>query len=476
VSSGAGPRALQASEHRILLACGDLVAASAGVAIAIWIWSITAGFPFTLAFLAARARWFLAAPAWMLALLPSHTVRTALSTRATAAALLRGLALLLALYLALYFFLPPRALPRLVAVYILWEGALLVLAWRLLYVWFFSRPEFLPRVAVVGRGARADIALRLLEQVRPAAGVPIGILDLPPEGGSHASPREGGSDASQEEDTRHGGAALLAQIEASGAAEIVLAIPDQPDDTLLDALLQCQERGIRIVTFAQLYEQTLQRVPVQHVDRDWLLGSFSEAIRARDASAILKRAFDLAGALAGLAALAVLAPFMAAAIWLEDRRPVFFSQTRVGRAGAIFQILKFRTMVRDAEDGDGPRGASADDPRVTRVGRLLRRTRLDELPNLVNVLRGEMSLVGPRPERPELVAVLEDRVPFYRTRLMARPGLTGWAQVNQPYADPIASASDKLEYDLYYLKHRTLAFDLWILMRTVGTVLGLKGR
>src|SRR6185295_3580506 len=146
--------------------------------------------------------------------------------------------------------------------------------------------------------------------------------------------------------------------------------------------------------------------------------------------------------------------FMAASIWLEDRRPVFFRQARVGRAGAIFHIVKFRTMVRGAEDRDGPRWASAGDPRVTRAGRILRRARLDELPNLVNVLRGEMSLVGPRPERPELVAMLEQQVPFYRTRLMVRPGLTGWAQVNKPYSDTVAGASEKLEYDLYYLKHR----------------------
>ena len=113
---------------------------------------------------------------------------------------------------------------------------------------------------------------------------------------------------------------------------------------------------------------------------------------------------------------------------------------------------------------------------MTRVGRWLRLTRLDELPNLINVLRGEMSLVGPRPERPELVSTLEQHVPFYRTRLMARPGLTGWAQVNRPYDETIADASQKLEYDLYYLEHRTLAFDLWILLKTIGTVLGLKGR
>jgi len=265
-------------------------------------------------------------------------------------------------------------------------------------------------------------------------------------------------------------------VEESGAADVVLATDGQPDDTLLDALLRCQERGLRIVGFAQLYEETLQRVPVEHVDREWLLTSFAEAISTRDASRIVKRAFDIAGALGGLVLSVVAAPVIAAAILLEDGRPVIFRQTRVGRGGALFDILKFRTMVRDAEKDEGPRWAAADDPRVTRAGRFLRRTRLDELPNLLNVLRGEMSLVGPRPERPELVAMLEQQVPFYRTRLMARPGLTGWAQVNRPYGDTVAGASEKLEYDLYYLKHRTLAFDLWILLKTVGTVLGLKGR
>jgi lipopolysaccharide/colanic/teichoic acid biosynthesis glycosyltransferase len=133
-------------------------------------------------------------------------------------------------------------------------------------------------------------------------------------------------------------------------------------------------------------------------------------------------------------------------------------------------------MAQDAE-ADGPaRWADRRDPRVTRVGRFLRRTRLDELPNVVNVLRGEMSLVGPRPERPEFVAQLEREIPFYRTRLLVRPGLTGWAQVNYPYGDSVHATLEKLEYDLYYLKRRSLFFDIWILVRTVGTVVALRGR
>ena len=275
----AGP-ALQASEHRLLLACGDLAAGCAAVAVSMWVWSITAGFPFTRGFVTGHAAWFLAAPAWLLVLLPSHNVRTALSVERTVAALVRGMAVLLAAYLALYFYLPPRALPRLVALYILWEGALLVLAWRLWYLWFFSRGAYLRRVLVVGRGDRADTAVRLLHEAQPAMTLVGREDDLPAGAGSDG---------------------LLNRVEALGAADIVIAAEGQPDDRLLDALLHCQERGVRVMGFAQLYEETRQRVPVDHVDREWLLSSFAEAIQARDASRLIKRVFDVAGAAIGLA-------------------------------------------------------------------------------------------------------------------------------------------------------------------------------
>jgi exopolysaccharide biosynthesis polyprenyl glycosylphosphotransferase len=443
-------RPLQASEHGALLACGDLAAACAAVAIAMWTWSLTAGAPFDRTFVGAHAVWFLAAAAWALALTPAHKARAALSLGATARALATTLAVLLGAYLVLYFYLPPRTLPRLVAVYVLWEGTLAVSGWRLCYAWLFGRAAFQPRVLIAGSGERFEMARAMLQGLGPSAAVAA---------------------------THDLASGLLETADRVGAADIVVATSTPPTDAMLDALLQCQERGIRIVTFPQLYEDALQRIPVRHIDREWLLASFSEAIRLRDASALIKRGVDLAGGLAGTAALAALAPFIAAAIWIEDRGRIVYRQQRVGWGGSPFSIVKFRTMVADAEDTAGPRWAAKDDPRVTRVGRLLRRTRLDELPNLINVVRGEMSLVGPRPERPELVAMLEQHVPFYRTRLMVRPGITGWAQVNRPFGDEtIDDAAEKLEYDLYYVKHRTLAFDLWILLKTLGAVLRLKGR
>ena len=227
---------------------------------------------------------------------------------------------------------------------------------------------------------------------------------------------------------------------------------------------------------AQLYEETLGRVPIEHVEPSWLLTNFFDVARFRDTSPLAKRFLDIgvAGSLAivGLA----LAPFIALAVLVDGGPPVLYRQQRLGRGGRLFHIAKFRTMTNEAESDGTARWSIPDDPRVTRVGRLLRRTRLDELPNLLAVLRGEMSMVGPRPERPEFVEQLEREVPFYRARAIVRPGLTGWAQVNWPYGDSVRDAAVKLEYDLYYIKHQSIWFDALILLRTVGTMLRLGGQ
>jgi lipopolysaccharide/colanic/teichoic acid biosynthesis glycosyltransferase len=161
---------------------------------------------------------------------------------------------------------------------------------------------------------------------------------------------------------------------------------------------------------------------------------------------------------------------------IDDGFPIFYSQTRFGRGGQPYQIIKFRTMSRDAEADGQPRWAREDDERATRVGRLLRKTHLDELPQFMNVLRGEMSLVGPRAERPELVEYFQKHIPFYRARLLVKPGITGWAQINYGYASSIEETIVKLENDLYYIIHRSLFMDFIILLRTPSTVFGFRGR
>jgi exopolysaccharide biosynthesis polyprenyl glycosylphosphotransferase len=259
-------------------------------------------------------------------------------------------------------------------------------------------------------------------------------------------------------------------------SQIIVAMTRHPTGELLDTLLACQEAGIELVRVQTLVEQQCRRVPVDLLDPHWLLTDLADALRLRDASWLGKRALDVAGGIVGSMVVIALGPIIAAAIRLDSPGPVFYRQSRLGRGGVAFVLVKFRTMQQGAERPGEARWANADDHRVTRVGRWLRRTRLDELPQFFSVLTGDMSLVGPRPERAEFVERLQAAIPFYRARLMVPPGLTGWAQVNLPYADSERSARAKLEYDLYYIKHRSLAFDCLILARTIGTVLGFRGR
>ena len=459
-------RGLQRSEHRALLVAGDVAALIVGLAISLWTWSITAGFSFTWPFVQERAAWILAVPVWMLALAPTYDLRTALSVPNTVRALARAVGVLLAAYLVVYFYAPRYELPRLVALYILWEGALLTLGWRLVYIWFVTHLSLDKHVLILGASDAGRTTLGLLREAGPQATV-VGFVDDDRElwgGEVDGVPVLGGADS------------LADAVARFGVGEVVVAVPHRAGSALLGALAECLQLGVDVVPMSQVYETLLRRVPVNYLESGWLFSSFVEAVRRKDASRIAKRALDMAGATAGLGMLAVLTLMIAPAIWLDSGRPIFFRQRRVGRGGAPFTLIKFRTMVQDAEADGPPRWAGRRDPRVTRVGRFLRRTRLDELPNVVNVLGGEMSLVGPRPERPEFVAQLEHEVPFYRTRLLVRPGLTGWAQVNYPYGDSVQGALEKLEYDLYYVKHRSLFVDLWILVRTVGTVVALRGR
>jgi len=184
---------------------------------------------------------------------------------------------------------------------------------------------------------------------------------------------------------------------------------------------------------------------------------------------------DITLGLIGLTVLTILLPFIALAIRLDSRGGIFYTQVRVGLNGLPFRIIKFRTMIQDAEANTGAVFSKPDDPRVTRIGRFMRKTRLDELPQIFNVLRGDMSFIGPRPERPEHVARLQQKIPFYRTRHIIRPGITGWAQVQYQYGSTDEDAMAKLQYDLYYIRHQSLALDLNILIRTIGKMLRLSG-
>jgi lipopolysaccharide/colanic/teichoic acid biosynthesis glycosyltransferase len=201
-----------------------------------------------------------------------------------------------------------------------------------------------------------------------------------------------------------------------------------------------------------------------------------DQVRVRGVYELLKRLMDILGGLVGSLIFVMVFPFSALAIIIESGFPIFYSQERLGKGGRVFKIYKFRSMKQNAEEDGEAKLATLNDPRVTKVGDFLRRTRLDEMPQFITVLTGEMSLVGPRAERPELVAQFQKQIPFYRARLLVKPGLTGWAQINYGYVASVKETVVKLEYDLYYIKHRTLNMDLTIVLRTIGTVLRRTGR
>lgn len=258
-----------------------------------------------------------------------------------------------------------------------------------------------------------------------------------------------------------------------GVKEIVVAL-DERRGMPLDPLLEARMNGITITSYLSFWEREARRVNLKGLDPSWLI--YSDGFRIGTASnAVLKRILDI---LASLGLLIFTLPTLllaAIAIRLDSPGPIFYRQERVGRHGAPFALYKFRTMRTDAEANGIPQWAAVQDPRVTAVGRFLRMTRIDELPQVWNVLRGDMSFVGPRPERPFFVNMLGAEIPFYRERHRVRPGLTGWAQINYPYGASIEDARAKLSYDLYYVKNYSLLFDLLIILSTAHAVFFNKG-
>lgn len=241
----------------------------------------------------------------------------------------------------------------------------------------------------------------------------------------------------------------------------------------VDALMDCKLRGIEVTDAVAFYERELKKARLELLHPSWIL--FSDGFKASRSRDVTKRVVDL---LISLTLVVVLSPFMiltALAVVLESGRPILYSQNRVGARGKVFRIYKFRSMRQDAEKDGKARWASQNDSRVTKVGAFIRNTRLDELPQLWNVIKGEMSFVGPRPERPEFVEQLKEQVPFYNTRHYVKPGLMGWAQLNYPYGASIEDARGKLEYDLYYSKNHSIVMDMLIMIQTVEVVLLGKG-
>lgn len=403
---------------------------------------------------------------WVVLLVDTYDWRTAAHWRRTARAVVFAAGAGLALYLLVYFTSPPRSLPRKGVAGFVSAAVLLTLAWRAGFIrLFYARPWH--RVLVVGAGNAGHTLAQVFRQQDTLPFEVVGFVDDDPakQGGTvEGYPVLG-----------HGGQ-LLDLVARHGVTDIIVAITGEIRGRTFQALLDAYEQGIEVTRMPLVYEELLGRVPIHHLQADWLLRSFIDEARVSTFYEWAKRGLDILGGLLGTLGTLLLLPFVGLAIYLESGRPIFFLQERAGRGGRPFRIIKFRTMRPAPPEEEQGKWADDDAHRITRVGAFLRRTHLDEFPQFINVLRGEMSLVGPRPEQPSLVAELEKQIPFYRARLLVKPGVTGWAQINYGYVATVYETEIKLEYDLYYIKHRSLLFDLSIILRTVGAVLGGRGR
>ncbi|HNM37003.1 MAG TPA: sugar transferase, partial [Anaerolineales bacterium] len=323
------------------------------------------------------------------------------------------------------------------------------------------------RVLIVGAGKAGRTLVEAYRKLNPPPFLLIGYIDDDP-----AKRNKSYNGFAVLGDSEH----LFDLIEDYRISDVVVAINGEIKGETFQTILDVQERGVEVTRMPIMYEELTQRVPIEHLETDWVIRSFVDQVRVHGLYELLKRTMDILGGIVGTLIFLMFLPFIAVAIILETGFPVFYSQPRLGKGAQPFTILKFRTMKQDAEMDGQPKVAEENDPRVTRIGTFLRKTRLDELPQFWTVLRGEMSLVGPRAERPELVAEYQKQIPYYRARLLVKPGLTGWAQINYGYVATVKETYIKLEYDLYYIKHRTLNMDFSIVLRTIGTVLRRTGR
>jgi len=362
----------------------------------------------------------------------------------------------------LYYVYPPLELGRGIFLIGLAMVAVILMLWRRLFLAINNLPQFAERVVIFGGAplgrvlfdelrSRPELGLRIVGQIsEDVAQIGASPSDIGPASGD-----------------------LTRLVESERASRVILAMGDRRGKMPVEQLLAMKSNGVMIQDGTEVYEAITGKVPIESLRLEWLL--FSRGFRVSRALLICTRSICILVAVLGLLLCLPLIPLIAFAIWLTSPGPVFYRQPRVGRNGSVFDCYKFRTMCSDAEADTGPTWAADSDPRITSVGKFLRRTRLDEIPQLWNVLKGDMSLIGPRPERPEFVQWLDNEIPYYRLRHTVRPGITGWAQIRYRYGNSIEDVKEKLRYDLFYVKNMSPGLDLLILFHTVKIILLGRG-
>jgi exopolysaccharide biosynthesis polyprenyl glycosylphosphotransferase len=365
----------------------------------------------------------------------------------------------------LFYLLMSQKLGRLILLPValgLWAGLVVVrmLLTRLTAIGFFSQ-----RALIVGGDREAAEAVQLIRNT-PQAGLKIyGIVAGTPE--MVGKPVEGVPVVGEMSD-------LSMAVETYSINCLVVAARPDLEWAILKQLRPYRYKGIALLDLMSLHERLAQEIPLSYVNDEWLMSASMNNSRLHIAK--LKRLMDISVSLFGLVVTAPICCVAAVLIKLDSRGPVHYRQDRLGRDSVSFELMKFRTMRSDAEAESGPVWAGDNDPRITRVGRWLRKLRIDEIPQLINVLRGEMRLIGPRPERAVFITELAEKIPFYSERLLVQPGITGWAQVNFPYTSSVEETRRKLQYDLYYIKNMSFSLDCLVLIRTIKIVLFARER
>ncbi|MCZ4318541.1 exopolysaccharide biosynthesis polyprenyl glycosylphosphotransferase [Aequorivita viscosa] len=370
-------------------------------------------------------------------------------------------------YLLTPFYTPTLPSNRLQIVYFFLAINVALLVWRYAYITLISTPRFYKRVILIAHVQEVNTIVASLQKSDPNYRV-VGYFNTAPSDGRIIHNLELDAITFPE---------INKMAEEKTVSEVVVGTPLSEGMTvaLNRQLIKLLENGIPIREYTQVYEELTHRIPVQHVEKDFYRYFPFSRSNQNKLYLFYSRISDLFISVLGLAFGLLLLPLFLIGNLLGNRGSLLYTQKRVGKNGKRFKIYKLRSMVKNAET-DGAQFAKVKDKRVTKFGRFLRRSRLDEIPQFINVIKGEMSIIGPRPERPEFVKDLIKKIPFYEVRHLVKPGLTGWAQVNAEYGSSNEDALEKLQYDLYYMKHRSFFLDITIMVKTLSTILFYRGQ
>lgn len=460
---------LRISERRIVMVVGDILISIVAIFAAFAIWAYVGEFAYDTAFLLSQFAWFFVLSGlWLL--LANANGYYEFSIAADFPASFQRLILinlqLILIYVVVFFFSDRDALPRLFIFYYS------LISFGLMFIWRLFNPALIGwaseerRILIVGTDWAAKTIIETLREYAGNAYNLVGVISETVTEEQYLADVE----------IKGTGHDLLDVVKSENITEIIITSTRDLPGEIFQAVMDSYEHGIVITPMPILYERITERVPVEHVGDNWAVVLPISGTSVFNPYPFLKRIFDILLALFGFILFIPIFPFIALSIYLDSPGSIFYSQTRVGLNGKHYRIYKLRSMEPNAEEKTGAVFAQKNDMRVTQVGKFMRKTRLDELPQLWNILKGEMSMIGPRPERPEHVQRLQEKIPFYRTRHIVRPGVTGWAQIRYGYGANDEDALVKLQYDLYYIRHQSLLLDFGILIRTIGKVLKMSGQ